>query len=529
MRILYGLKGHLQIGMTITRNMQGNPSEISNLDEILSESLTVPVTEPQKSSKSKSIAGIPPLPCKKPGEKVDQELAFRWLADLNEDQAKQILIYVYRLQPVINKEPKYIEKYEGEETTSFSFNYLKTAHGGGMYEVSVNELGSGTRLFRFQIAIDSSIYPAIISIKEIDTNSAKNERFIADKIRKGEWKYENGNLIEVEKGKEQMTTQPPVDHVAIIDSAFKSVRETMSMMKPEKVAPSNDLGMIITMMNNQMESQRQNSDNMMKQMQANSDNQMKMFLAMMDKSNKPVEVPKADDTLIKFMMEEVKATKEQTTKLIETMVAQKPTIDPMKQILQTMEVMRELKSGLGGDNEEREKDWKEKLGDMALENAPTLLAMISGGLGAQRAGLPPEIGIANVSASANGPVGYNASNPVPQPRPMPSQPIATPQSEIDQLLANPTTMLIISQKINEGVRGWEFGGMLTDMFGRPSYNQIANVGIDELFAAIKRNVNLRNAISTFSDEKLKIWVTEFVNMDTELEKQDVIEEKELVN
>ena len=527
MRILYGLKGHLQIGMTITRNMQGNPSEISNLDEILSESLTVPVTEPQKSSKSKSIAGIPALPCKKPGEKVDQELAFRWLADLNEDQAKQILIYVYRLQPVINKEPKYIEKYEGEETTSFSFNYLKTAHGGGMYEVSVNELGSGTRLFRFQITIDSSIFPAIISIKEIDTNSTKNERFIADKIRKGEWKYENGNLIEVEKGKEQMTTQPPVDHVAIIDSAFKSVRETMSMMKPEKVAPSNDLGMIITLMNNQMESQRLAADNMIKQMQANADNQMKMMLALMEKS-KPIE-PVKDNTMITFIMEELKATKQQTTELIGKMLESKPTVDPMKQIMTTMEVMRELKSGLGGDNEEREKDWKEKLGDMALENAPTLLAMISGGLGAQRQGLPPEIGIANATASVNGPVGYNASNPVPQSRPMPSQPIATPQSEIDQLLANPTTMLIISQKINEGVRGWEFGGMLTDMFGRPSYNQIANVGVDELFAAIKRNVNLRNAISTFSDEKLKIWVTEFVNMDTELEKQDVIEEKELVN
>ena len=55
----------------------------------------------------------------------------------------------------------------------------------------------------------------------------------------------------------------PVDHVAIIDSAFKSVRETMQMMKPDKVAPSNDLATIVSIMQANMESQRLSSENMM--------------------------------------------------------------------------------------------------------------------------------------------------------------------------------------------------------------------------------------------------------------------------
>lgn len=524
MRILYGLKGYPTDSMVITDKSRQKTSESSNLDDILSEAL--PLDPPQSEKKPKLKPDLQ-LPCKKQGEKVDTETGFSWLEKLTEEQTRLLIIYVYRLQPVINREPKYIEKYESTDCGNFTFNYLKSAHGGGMYEVSVNELGSGIRLFRFQIVIDSNIYPPIIPIKEIDTGSSKNEQFIGNKIRKGEWKYENGILVEIEKDKQNMNPQTNIDHVAIIDSAFKSVRETMQLMKPDKVAPTNDLAMIISMMNANLESQRLASENMMKQMQANSDNQMKMILALLNQP-KP-EPPPKDDSMIKFLLEESKAAKEQTAKLIETMVAQKPSVDPMKQILSTMEVMRELKEGLGGETVNEPKDWKERLADVAIQHGPNLLGMIAGGLAAQHQGLSPEMGIANVTTSSNGPVGYDASNPVPnQPRPIPSQPQPV-RSEIDQLLATPAVMAIVSQKINEGVRGWEFGSLISELYGRPIYNQIANVGKDELFAAINRNNQLKNAISTFSDEKLKIWVSEFVDMDSEIDKQEIVEEKELVN
>ena len=236
----------------------------------------------------------------------------------------------------------------------------------------------------------------------------------------------------------------------------------------------------------------------------------------------PKSEPK-DDSMIKFLLEESKSAKEQTNKLIETMVAQKPSVDPMKQILQTMEVMQQLKQGLGGDDGES-KDWKDKLTDAALEHGPTLLAMITGGLTAQKNGLPPEVGVSQVID--NRPSSYSPSNPLPQqPRPIPTNPV----SEIDQLLSTPAVIAIISQKINEDMRGWEFGDLVSNLYGRPTYNQISNIGETELFNAITRNSQLRQMISTFPDEKLKIWVKEFVNMDEEIKNQEVEEEKELIN
>lgn len=146
-----------------------------------------PITNRQKAEDMAESLKLPAAP----GRKVNFDQMIDWLGLLTEDQWRLVVVYVYRVWPVIvrGQDPANIDQDKGDAISyidkfgePFGRSDILERHGAGHYDFYVNDIGStkGSKgnLFKAQLNVPLSEAEPIINLTELDWENKNNVAYI---------------------------------------------------------------------------------------------------------------------------------------------------------------------------------------------------------------------------------------------------------------------------------------------------------------------------------------------------------------
>jgi hypothetical protein len=133
-------------------------------------------TEPQAPPKARTRLPRPP------GRKVEAQQFFDYVATFKEEDWAHAVIYVYRVWPVINRDPKYIDKLSQAVTEQ----YLLDQHGSGDYKLNLNDVEIEHEVCWAVVKIrDNEKPPKLEDLREVDFWDPINKNYVRSLVREG--------------------------------------------------------------------------------------------------------------------------------------------------------------------------------------------------------------------------------------------------------------------------------------------------------------------------------------------------------
>lgn len=139
-----------------------------------------------------------PLPPAKTINPPDVQLFYKWYASLTPEHLAQIICYMYRTHPVIDRKPpkqKYIDCFQ----SPIDDQWVLENHGTGNYMVIVNDSGLDKKtrtITTVYIRVQNPIYPPKINMYDLDTNHPDNRVYVERCIIEGKLKGDKTPMAE---------------------------------------------------------------------------------------------------------------------------------------------------------------------------------------------------------------------------------------------------------------------------------------------------------------------------------------------
>jgi hypothetical protein len=475
----------------------------------------------ERAAKERELRKLPKLPA----DGMKFEGVCNYLRSLSELQWEGVMVYIYRVWPEINREPKYIGKIGNP--TECSYNYMLTNFGGGKYKWEVASTGPNpARIVSTTLDISIADAEPILDYNELVMDAPKNRTYIEGLVNKGILGRDKkpkpaGDVVSQTTGSitEQMleqnrqltnrlidvaTRQPqqqqlirtnePADQVVnkSIDIISRGYDAVMQRVLKDSSSNTDPLQMITTIMG------------LVREMQpTKSNNDAELYRQMLDMQAKNHQ---AQLELMKVMMESKKSEENNESKLTEM----------LKSIMEARE---------------SKKAWYES----ALQYAPMIFRELGGLLtgfaslkgggaininpGVQQAAGPmtnqPQGtmhgGLLIPSSSAN-----QINNPPTNLDPLTGEQI--PQTEEEKkMMDKQRAKLVIQQAgapllnfILQGKSGDELADTIYSMYGAGAYAQIAGIGEENLVQAIKDTPEIWNQLQFMGESKIRGFVQQFL-------------------
>lgn len=467
----------------------------------------------------------PPFPAKTiPADR--ENLFWRWIESLSQEDWNHITIYCYRDWPIIDRTrdnpsaAKYIDKYGSRFTKDVLIKgdgADRIPHGSGKYSFIVNDAnkavgGKGGQIGRAYVNVTEVDHPPIFRMEELISEHPSNRSIVDKLVAEGKLSPQ-GKIMQTQGGTdntalialltrmiEKQSSQPqqaPKDSTAeSISQMFVKANDTMLGMVKDQ-AKSDDPDKLVKLIATLKELLPK----------AESGNEMLTLVVKMqgDMAKVQAESQAARETLMLKMMEMMNSKNTNSE-------------DEFDKTLERQIKLKELMGGESGGG-----DRKKSIPELAFEyGAPVAIKLFetiqgfinvrnySEGLKKQQ-----QQGAANPQAQQQGaqPVGLPAvAQEQPQTNPEAGKVVEMPQTAEQQLVAivkGPAGPLIIAA-LQRGDTGDMFAENLEGMFGRMTYDQIATVGKDGILAAMQAVPEFWSQIVPSSVEK---FVEEFINLD----------------
>lgn len=472
-------------------------------------------------AKAEAIRKARELP-KKPGDSVSFVDLTRWLRLLppEVEQEKRIMIYVYRLDPVIQKQlvdataDNNIDViFDGFQ--SLGEDYFVDRHGGGTYKLIVKDLDKPKEkrggFFEARLTIPMQMYDPKLDLREVVWDHRDNKGFRI--WARGKRLIDDNNVpIPQTGGKETSATNSgnPSEVVNAIKMGMDFVQK-LSLQDQDRLkkqlAGEDSVGKGVM-------------EILLEKMKQDDPNKALTMLAAIMKEFKPSPTPPPPDTLTPMvtMMTAFMAQMSEQNR-----IAQEAS---NKQFMLMIELLKK-DNGSGEGKDEFDK----------MKSIMELAREIKGGGGSRSTaevivdGLSPIVGpalniVSNIMAMRAHPQGTPQIPTVPTESGMgmtqqPQQP-QQPQAQIPANEAMATIQQfgpLIVQHLGE--EGWEFADWIRQGFGDSTVAGIAIKGADTLLAAAKSVPEFWNHVSnTYGEAHLKKWLESFCNYKEILAKLD---------
>jgi hypothetical protein len=262
---------------------------------------------------------LPPIP----GEYLNWEQWDQYAKSLTPDHWAHLDMYVYRIDPVIDREPKYIDclgEYKDLE-------YFVKTHGGGTYGLTLSDRALPQRqqkVCRVKLTIDKAKYDPILNYIELDLGDKRNRAYIVKLQNQGILNKDLEIVAMQPRGNDQFELVGKLTDKVIEMASDKSSRNNAPRDSGiENQAASAAIKMVSEVSQKLME-QQINQNDPLKQIEAmaklvgigagngGGGGTLELMKFMMESNNK----------MLQIMMDNNKASNERTEKLIEKMGTQ---------------------------------------------------------------------------------------------------------------------------------------------------------------------------------------------------------------
>jgi hypothetical protein len=429
---------------------------------------------------------------------------WEWLSNFTADDWTQLMAYVYRTAPQIDRKKMGQHLYITKYVQPFDIETLKQNHGSGGYRIDLVRTGGNGGSFRI-----SREYFHVLDIN-FPPRVAMGEWIEAPE--NNDWAWAKEQLMKEQA--ERRATNPAI----IGGDGAQGLAQTI-LSHVEKIRPSNPenqnatLAMIQGM--NQMQAHLLAASDPKKQFEL-----IGLLLPMFQHK-----APTGPDPLIQMLMDDRKAMREQISDLTKMITAQAST--PRKSLreeiteMMTVAKMMSPKTAAAPDDANTSQ-WMD-IANKVLDHAPTFLAAFMNGRAAppaataprpQTQGFPPRPNAVAPTAE-NTPAAAPAAAPEGDQANMP-QVSTEQQARFEQILATYGELIqqvsaIMIDKYRAGETGYEFRDWFIDRKGIDNYNSFRDgCTAEDLTALAQTHPVLKVALAP--QEKLIGFLTEFFTM-----------------
>lgn len=473
---------------------------------------------------------------KKPGDVVTFSEMCDWLKILTPEMMERILLYVYRIEPVINRQlvdPQASNSIDviGDGFERLSVDYFSNNHGGGKYKIIVFDSGNKdlqrNGFFSANLSIPMLDCPPKLELREVEWDNSKNKGFKS--WARAQKLIDENNMPTIEKKAEAPGTQNSDAMVQAMklamDFASKMDEKQQAQLK-RQLGAEDTLGKSI-------------GDILLEKMKQDDPNKqlttLTTLLAAM-KANQPEPQKQGSElaTVMPLLVAMMQSGKDQTLLLVESMKSQqammlemlkgngKDSGDDTERLKNLLEIAKMMKGGAAAP----ERTVTEQIIEAASTILPSALNIVGNimAINASKAGVS---GITPAPQPRNGTVSqtdaaiYAASQSAQQPQQSVQQlPPGAPVVTQDQMKMALTQFApLITQALANSKEGWEFAGDVENLFGAPTVAIMIKDGAEPLLHVVKSIPEFWNPlIATYGEPHLVKWVNSFVNYKEEIAK-----------
>jgi hypothetical protein len=497
-----------------------NNDIFSGIDTVVSAPSTPPLVKASAiNEEAEKIRKARELP-KKPGDNVTFNELCDWLKILTPEMFPRIMIYVYRLEPVINRQlcdPQSANNIDviSDGYHELSEDYFISRHGGGKYKLVISDLDNNRTykggFFNATLNISMLENPPKLDLREVEWENQKNRGYRS-------WARAQKLVDENNMPLPEKVNATPQSNADAMVQAMKLAMDFANKMDDKQQAQ------LKKQLGGDEALTKSIGDILLEKMKQDDPNKMVSTLATLLGAMKSMQPPPAanNDTLATIipmftsMMQAMQESSKQTfAMLMEIIKSNKSESggdrDEISRLKDLVEVARELKGG----NSNRERSTAEVLTEFAapiigplLNVVGQVMAIRAGGAGAPMPVKGQVVEMPKANETQPGAVG--------QPQQLPT---ANP-NEATQIIRQ-FAPIILNKLSGEG---WEMGAWIAEGFGEMTAVAVTRYGVEGLLAAAKTVPEFWNQImTTYGEEHLRKWLTSFVNFKEEMAKMEAEE------
>ena len=481
-----------------------------------------------KANEIKEKRALPP----KPGDRVAFHELQKWLALLGPEAQERITIWVYRRDPIINRQlvdPQADNNIDilYQDFDKLSEEYMIANHGGGNYKFTIkDEDKPKTQLggyFEATLNIPMLDNPPKLDLREVEWDNPRNKGFKSWCRSRKMIDENNKPMAEIKQQEAKVNGSGGVDA-----SMLKMLLDfTTQMSQKEQNALKQKIG-------GEDAITKSMGDLMLEKMKQDDPNKSAATMIQMITAIKGIQPePQKDNTiavimpLITGMManmqaasaQAIESSKQNFQMMMEMFKANQPSPreegDELEKLQKLLAIAKEIKGG----GTAAEKTMTESLIDLGRDVLPSaltlfgnIMAMNAAAKGVQ--GIQPMPSVPSQPADVKqGPANFatlherNTMNYQPQPNP-PNAPALPAPSEAANLIAQ-FEPIIINKLAGEG---WEFGAWVSEGFGDASAAGLVKYGPEGLLNAAKSVPSFWQKVeSTYGEPHLRKWLASLCN------------------
>lgn len=505
------------------------------------------VSKTEIDAEAKSVREARELPVT-PADRVNFEAFVKWLKLLTPDMVEEnrLLLYVYRLDPIIDRQrvdptsDNNIDVISGtiDNLHNLSEEYFITRHGGGKYKIVVNDMENrhrGKIILECYLTIPVVQHPPKLDLREVIWDHKNN---------KGYKSWARANKL-IDENDMPITVAIPQDtrvngnsNPDQLVNALKLVMDfTKQMNADQEKAFRKQLGA-------EDQASKGIHDIILERLRQDDPNKQISTVSQLVGAMKTLMPEKTQSDLasvIPMFIEMMRQQADQANKQFQLMIevlkkdgdnegGEKR--DEVSRLRDLIEIARELKGG-GTTQKNVVAEVVDSIAPI-LQPALQIVANVMTLRAGQQAGLtvlppqnnPPPLKPATVNRQDTikhtpQPPNQPTPNPIPTPTPTPDVPIEMDEATI---LINQFKPIIMNKLAREG---WEFGAWVAEGFGDAVAAQLARYGVEALLASCKKVPDFWEQVNaTYGEPYLREWLTSLVNYKQIMKKMEQEEEDE---
>jgi hypothetical protein len=481
-----------------------------------------------KAEEIKQQRELPP----KPGMNVNFAELKQWLALLPDTAEDRVSIWVYRLDPVINRQLVNPEADNNIDSIYRDFKlldeeYFISRHGGGSYRLIVKDEDKGKPVkggfFQASLYIPMSLHPPKLNLKEVEWDNNKNKGYRSWAIAQRLITENNMPVIEKEEGKSIST--------GVDANMLKMMLDfTAKMSDKEQAALKQKIG------GEDAVSKSMNELFLEKLKQEDPNKQSQTMIAMITAIKGMQPEVKSDNTLALIMpmfmamfTQMGEAANRQMTLLVEMMKSNRPEPKEEGSRLDELRNLLAIAKEIKGGGVTPEKTLTESIIEAGTQLLPPALQIVAN---IQQANMAAK-GVGGVTPPKSQGVGTSGDmmsqiqhGQIAASTPQTVAPV--PASEAAQIIAQFEPIII--NKLSQ--EGWEFAAWIADGFGDMMAASIVKHGVEGLLAAAKSVPTFWAKIeASYGEPHLRKWLEslcKYKEIMADMDKEEEIPDVEVI-
>lgn len=450
---------------------------------------------------------------KPPAEMMDFDEFLRWQRKLKPSHWNRMIVYVNRKHPAIDrtlsnpKNKKYIDKL----VEPIDANYFEMMHGGGSYEMYVNEQkkGGSRTICKVRVKVPMEVEP-ILDLQELLVEHHLNRSYVNKLKRQG--KLDNNLDVVVQKSNEEEKMDAMKDMQGQFLTLIKDMRDDEREMMMKRLG-ENKSEQSQAMMNMMMEASRASID-MVKEQSKGSQQDPKMMLEMVKMMKDIVAENRGNGQdgnlgmMFQWMMKQSELQNAMLMKLMETKA--EPGGGMLDQVEKIISISKMINKGSEGG-------WVDKLIDKGGDILPNLLNVVNTAFMMKAGGQMQGGGLSQEQVMM-----------MQQQQQMVMQQQQNGGGQVDQQKLGMARELVsqyggfVAMKLAQGKTGEEFAAELYETFSPGIFEQsirepIGQVGVENFVMAVMENPQLQLQVMNVmgTKENFEQWCNEFMKWSAE--------------